>query len=236
MLPAAWFVRFDPARRRPRSPAARAAASRRRGSWRLLAGELRILARTAPRWWWLAAAGLNAAALAVPATVVRPAGASTALLLSAAWIWPVLVWSRLGTQRHENGLDTLLGAYPGAGRQLTAEWLAGVLVTAAAGVGPLLAMIAAGDGPRTAAWAAAVAFIPSLALLLGTVTRTHRTFQALYLILWYAAVNQVAAADYMGTVLVHGRPAGPSALLTAGVALVMVAVAVTVRTARHATR
>jgi hypothetical protein len=37
-----------------------------------------------------------------------------ALLLSAAWIWPGLIWSRPGTQRHENGLDTLLGAYPGA--------------------------------------------------------------------------------------------------------------------------
>jgi len=31
-------------------------------------------------------------------------------------------------------------------------------------------------------------------------------FQAIYVLLWYAAVNQLAAADYMGTVLVNGRP------------------------------
>jgi hypothetical protein len=61
-------------------------------------------------------------------------------------------------------------------------------------------------------------------------------FQALYLIAWYAAVNQVAAADYMGTVLVHGRPAGPSPLLTAGIAAVMLAVTLTIRAARHAAR
>jgi hypothetical protein len=79
-------------------------------------------------------------------------------------------------------------------------------------------------------------FIPSLALLAGTVSRTHRVFQVLYLVVWYAAVNQVAAADYMGTVLVDGRPAGPSPLLVAGAALVMLSATFIIRAAQHATR
>jgi hypothetical protein len=203
---------------------------------RLLAGEARILVQGTSRWWWLVAAALNAASLAVPASLVKPAGATTALLLSAAWIWPVLIWSRLGTQRRENGLDTLLGAYPGAYRQLAAEWAAGLALTAVTGPGPLLRMAAAADSPRIAAWIAGALFIPSLALMLGTASRTHRMFQALYVILWYAAVNQVAAADYMGTVLVDGRPAGPSPLLTAGVSLAVLAITFTVSAARHATR
>jgi hypothetical protein len=217
-------------------PLPRAEARPGWGSWRLLAGELRILVQGTPRWWWLIAAALNLVGLAVPASLVKPAGASTALLLSAAWIWPVLIWSRLGTQRHENRLDTMLGAYPGTYRQLAAEWLAGLALTAATGLGPLLRMAAAADGPRVAAWAAGALFIPALALLAGTAARTHRTFQALYIILWYAAVNQLAAADYMGTVLAGGRPAGPSPLLTAGVALTMLAVTFTIRAAQHATR
>jgi hypothetical protein len=202
---------------------------------RLLAGEVRILVQGTSRWWWLVAAAINAASLAVPANLVKPAGASTALL-SAAWIWPVLIWSRLGTQRRENGLDTLLGAYPGVYRQLAAEWAAGLALTAVAGLGPLLRMAATADGPRVAAWLAGALFIPSLALMLGAASRSHRMFQAIYVLLWYAAVNQVAAADYMGTVLVNGRPAGPSPLLTAGVSLAMLAIAITVRTAQHATR
>jgi hypothetical protein len=213
------------------------AGSRRRWAFRrLLVGETRILVQGTSRWWWLVAAAVNVAGAAVPANLVRPTGASSALLLSAAWIWPVLIWSRLGTQRRENGLDTLLGAYPGAARQLVAEWTAGVVLTAATGLGPLLRIVAVADGPRAAAWAAGAVFIPSLALLAGTASRTHRMFQALYLIAWYAAVNQVAAADYMGTVLVHGRPAGPSPLFTAGLAAFMLAIALTIRTARHATR
>jgi hypothetical protein len=206
------------------------------GFWRLLEGELRILVQGTPGWWWMIAAALNLAGLAIPASLVKPAGASTALLLSAAWIWPVLIWSRLGTQRRENGLDTLLGAYPGTYRQLAAEWLAGLALTAATGLGPLLRMAAAADGPRVAAWAAGALFIPALALLAGTVTRTHRTFQALYIIVWYAAVNQLAAADYMGTILVHGHPAGPAPPLTAGAALAMLAVTFAIRATQHATR
>jgi len=203
---------------------------------RLLAGEMRILVQGTSRWWWLVAAALNAASLAVPADLVKPAGASTALLLSAAWIWPVLIWSRLGTQRRENGLDTLLGAYPATYRQLAAEWAAGLALTALAGLGPLLRMAIAADGPRVAAWVAGALFIPSLALVLGAASRTHRMFQALYVILWYAAVNQVAAADYMGTVLAGGRPAGPSPSLIAGVSLAMLAIAFIIRAAQHATR
>lgn len=203
---------------------------------RLLAGEVRILVQGTSRWWWLVAAALTVAGLAVPANLVKPAGASTALLLSAAWIWPVLIWSRLGTQRRENGLDTLLGAFPAARRQLTAEWAAGLALTFVTGLGPLLRMAVAADRPGVAAWIAGALFIPSLALLLGTASRTHRMFQALYVILWYAAVNQLAAADYMGTVLAGGRPAGPSPLLTAGVAAAMLAVAFIIGAAQHATR
>jgi hypothetical protein len=173
---------------------------------------------------------------AVPGNVVKPAGASTALVLAAAWIWPALIWSRLGTQRHDNGLDTLLDAYPSVYRQMAAEWTAGLLLTALTGLGPLLRMAATGDGPGMAAWTAGALFIPAIALMLGTASRTHRMFQALYVIVWYAAVNQVKAADYMGTVLVSGHPAGPSPLFTAGIALAMLTATFTIRAVRHATR
>ena len=216
-------------------PLPRREAGRRWAFWRLLSGEIRILVQGTSRWWWLVAALVNAAALAVPANLVKPAEASTALL-SVAWIWPVLIWSRLGAQRRENGVETLLGSYPAAYRQLAAEWVAGLALTVAAGAGPLLRIAAAAEGPRLAAWIAGALFIPSLALLLGTVSRTHRMFQVLYLILWYAAVNQVAAADYMGTVLRHGRPAGPSPLLIAAVSAAMLAATFTIRAARLASR
>lgn len=171
---------------------------------RLLLGEARILFADASRWWWLVAAGLVLAGLSVPSDT------GVGAVLPAAWVWPVLLWSRLGSRSAENDLEVLLGAYPAARARLLAEWAAGVLLTALIGAGVLVRLVAAGDLAGVAAWSAGALFIPSLALALGILSRTHRLFQALYLPLWYLAVNQIAALDFMGTVRRAGHPAGPS--------------------------
>ncbi|WP_433352455.1 hypothetical protein ACQP25_04880 [Microtetraspora malaysiensis] len=259
LLPGLWFGRFDPARRllgapaaaegaqtasaygvvgqpaaEPQAPAvfgAVPASVARLGRvfpfWRLLAGELRILAQGISRWWWLAAAAVTVAGFVAP---------EPTMLLPLAWVWPVLIWSRLGTQRVEHGLDGLLGAYPTPSKGLLAEWAAGVVLTAVTGVAPLVRMAVAADWPGVGAWAGGTLLVPSLALALGVVCRTHRVFQVVYLGVWYLAVNGVAAVDYMGVVRSGGSPAGPSPLAVAAVALVLVGAALAVRTARHATR
>ncbi|WP_419707487.1 ABC transporter permease [Promicromonospora sp. NFX87] len=206
-----------------------APAGRRPALARMVAGELRVLTSDLSWWWWLVVAGLNVAAVAWD-------GPGTAML-AAAWIWPVLVWSRLGTQHLEHGLDTLLGAYPGSLDRTFAQWLAGVALTAATAVGPLASILLDGDAVRAAHWAAGALFIPSLALLLGTVTRTPRVFQVLYLIAWYMAINDVAAFDHMGIVLdAAGHPAGASAVAVGGAALGLTAAALAVRRVQHVRR
>ncbi|NUT01863.1 MAG: hypothetical protein HOV76_00160 [Hamadaea sp.] len=193
-LPTVWFHRFDtrpPSRRRgaarPIEPTAGAGFGHRpvtvvahgAGFAGLVGGEARVLVRHASLWWWLIAAGLALSGLAAPA------------LLPVVWLWPVLVWSRLGAFRHESSMTGLLGAYPGPGRRAAAEWLAGVLFTALLGLGPMVRWLLAGSLPSLAIWAGCVLAIPSLAWSLGSVTRSQRPFQVLYLALWYAAVNML---------------------------------------------
>ncbi|MEU9079567.1 hypothetical protein [Kitasatospora sp. NPDC048538] len=194
---------------------------------RLLAGEVRILLQGVSPWWWLVAAALTVAGFVVPMNAL------TGLLLPAAWLWPVLIWSRLGSQQVENGLEVLLGAYPAARRRLLAEWASGLVLTAVAGVVPLLRMLAAGDGAGVAHWAGGALFIPSLAMSLGTLSRTHRVFQVVYLPLWYLLVNNVSALDFMGAVRPHGRPTGPSPVLVAALSAAMLAAVFAVDTARR---
>ncbi|MEV5413296.1 hypothetical protein AB0K60_31240 [Thermopolyspora sp. NPDC052614] len=74
-----------------------------------------------------------------------------------------------------------MAAYPTANRRVLAEYLAGVVLTAVVGVVPLLRMLVAGDEVGMSAWGTAVLFIPALALALGTISRTHRLFQIIYL-------------------------------------------------------
>lgn len=253
-LPAIWFTRFDPARRRVSAPEsvreAEQGASRsgvsvreaepgatsatlsgypriqtmpRRGAafGRLLAGELRILTQGVSWWWWLGAAALVVAGVAAPVRAASP-------LLIAAWIWPVLIWSRLGTQAREHGVDALLGACPSPMRRTFAQWLAGVALTALSGAGPGLRMALDGDA---AGWLAGAAFIPALALAMGVLSRTHRLFQALYPPLWYAVLNGMAGLDYMGAL--DGGP--PPALVAAAAALLLTGALGAVAT-RHARR
>lgn len=233
LLPALWFARFDPARasatthlartthltrttarRQPASTPARrrppnaTLAPARPGGLpflRLYTAELRILVQGTRWWWWTAAALIT----------LTGAGA-TRFVLPAAWIWPVLLWSRLGSQAHEHRVDTLLAAVPRPARRVLAEWAAGVTLTAATGAGPAAVLLRAADTPGVWSWLAATAFIPTLALALGTTSRTHRLFQAVYVPLWYAATNGLTFLDFMATTRTPGSPAPlPPLLLTA---------------------
>ncbi|WP_234327010.1 hypothetical protein [Streptomyces sp. NRRL WC-3742] len=194
---------------------------------RLLVGEVRILLQGISPWWWAVADALTVAGFALPI------GTVTGLLLPCVWLWPVLIWSRLGSQQVENDLEVLLGAYPTARRRLLAEWASGLVLTAVTGISPLLRMLAAGDGAGVACWFGGVLFIPSLAMSLGVVSRTHRVFQAVYLPIWYVLVNHVAALDFMGAVRANGKPAGPAPLLIAALSAAMLAVVFLTGSARR---
>ncbi|MFG1994416.1 hypothetical protein ACGFJ7_31030 [Actinoplanes sp. NPDC048988] len=165
------------------------------GFGRVVVGEVRILIGGVSKWWWLATLALVVAGIAAPA--------ASSGLLAAAWIWPVLIWSRLGCQAREHGAEGLLDACPGPVVRVLAQWLSGVALTAVVGIGPGLAM--AVDG-RLAEWLAGALFIPALALALGVISRTQRFFQAVYPLLWYLVINDVGGLDYMGLLPDGPRP------------------------------
>ncbi|MET7398875.1 hypothetical protein ABZS66_35845 [Dactylosporangium sp. NPDC005572] len=215
LLPALWFHRFDrPVASRagdvPVPPSVyrglpRTAPAYGPGLPQLFAGELRILVQGTPWWWWLGAALLFWLPLAVPPGVA----------LALIWVWPVLLWSRLGTRT-----TTFLAAYPSPHVRLLASWAAGVAVTAALGA------LASWQLPLP--FAAASLFVPALALLLGTLTGTPRTFQALYTVWWYLIINDVVSLNFM----TGGLP--PSLVGSAALGCLVTVLSVTA--VRHARR
>ncbi|WP_229868976.1 ABC transporter permease [Streptomyces inusitatus] len=252
VLPALWFHRFDPARGRPSlarvpaqsqtedlvQPAFIDEVGPHQGSprptvatllrtrpdpgavtLRLWAGEVRILLQGVRWWWWTGAAFLTFSALASPEIhgIVR-------VMLPLSWIWPILIWSRLGTQRHEYHVDGMLGAYPSVRRRILAEWAAGLTVTVVAGIGPFIRLVAAADWLGLAGWAGGALFIPSLALALGTLSRTHRLFQAVYLPLWYSVANGLPIFDFMGALRDSSELAAAQPSVTLAVSAALMAV------------
>ncbi|MFI5913582.1 ABC transporter permease [Dactylosporangium sp. NPDC051541] len=204
LLPALWFGRFDrPARPDRPSRFFRFPAPRWGGpGLRLVAGETQILVAGTPLWWWLGAATLSLAGLTLP----------RGALLAIAWIWPVLIWSRLGTQAATSGTAAILAAYPSPRRRVLAEWTAGALLAAATGAGAAIRMAWASDFPGLSAWLAGTLFIPALALTSGTLTKAPRFFQAVYTLLWYLMINDADALNFMGILRDGRHPTGPGAL------------------------
>lgn len=189
------------------------------GTLRLLVAELR-LALKGYRWWWcVVAGGLLIAQFAAPLDVSRGP------LLAAAWIWPILVWSVLGTRETRFGTEQLLFSCARIlPRQFPAAWIAGILVAALTGLGVAVRLALAGQIAGLLAWTVAVLFIPSLALALGVWSGTSKFFEALYTALWYVGpINRVPGLDFTGGA--NGPQTGRFALTYLGLVAILVAAA-----------
>jgi hypothetical protein len=160
----------------------------------VLIAELKLLLK-GQRWWWYAVAGgLIVAGLVNTTEIAR------AFVLPIAWLWPTLIWSRLGNREITNNTHQMVfsSAAP-VWRQLPAQWLAGFLVTALIGVGVAINLLTVGDAVGLLAWLSGAILIPSLALAFGVWSATSKVFEIIYLCLWYIGpLNNVPEVDYLG--------------------------------------
>jgi hypothetical protein len=177
----------------------------------LVRAELRLLLGRSWRWWTLTWLAVQAPAIFAPAALA-------ARFAALGWIWPVLRWSALGARDREHGTTALLDSSPRpVGRQLPAAWNAGMLLGLFAGAGFGVRSAIAGNAGAIAGWLAGAAFVPALALALGTLTRGRKTFEVIYVVLWYVGpLNGVAALDFTGG---SGGAAAPGVALATLAAL-----------------
>lgn len=224
-LAAVFFHRFDPSRESPRTKLAlqqshvgpglerevfaRTSAhltpmpsDERAGSFTILVlSELKLMLKGVSVWWYLVAAGLFIASLTTPIGVSRG-------LLVAIWIWPLLLWSQMGTRESRYGTSAFIFSSPSSlWRQLPAAWLAGVIVTFLTGSGVLLRVLLGGDLRASLDWLVAAFLIPSLALALGVWSGGTKSFEVVYFLWWYAGpLNRLPSLDFMGNSPGSGHP------------------------------
>jgi hypothetical protein len=228
LLAALFFNRFDPARERRRRTKADkqekkeaevipasliptqapgfiglttprltplASTQRRFNFARILLAELRLLRKDLHWRWFFVAVALIIAGALLPSETARK------YLLPFTWLWPILIWSALGTReaRHHTAGMVFSAAHP-LGRQLPAIYAAGVIVTALTGSGIAFNFLRTGDLASLFTWAVAVIFIPSLAIALAVWSGGSKLFEVVYLMLWYAGpMNQfLPQLDFMG--------------------------------------
>jgi len=171
--------------------------------FRLVAAELRLMLKGKRWWWYLVAAGLSVACFFTPLDAARGG------VLIAAWIWPILVWSAMGSREARHSTESLIfSSAHTLSRQFPAAWCAGVLVAILTGGGVGLRLLSASDGHGLAAWLAAALFIPSMALALGVWTGSSKAFEAIYTVWWYLGpAHHTPGLDFMGTTPASSTPA-----------------------------
>jgi hypothetical protein len=171
------------------------AVSARRGCFLgVLVAELKLMLKGQKRLWYLGAIGLNVACL------LNPSAAVQRYLLLAVWLWPLAIWSQMGTrERRFNTGQMVFSAPRPVLRQLPATWLAGVVATLIVGSSAWLRLALVGETASLLGWLVGALFVPALALALGVWTGSSRAFEASYLLLWYlSAFEGVPALDYTG--------------------------------------
>jgi hypothetical protein len=190
----------------------------------LFLAELKLFLK-GQRWWWYLIAAL---------LVIGPLGVNIEMarfLLLVAWIWPILILSGLGCR--ENRFDTrqIVFATPHPiSRQLPAAWLAAFVVIAIVGSGALIKFLLMGETIGVLGWLTGAVFIPSLALVLGTLTGSGKAFEAIFVVWMYMLTQKMSVLDFMGII------PNSSFYIYAPLALVLLAIAALARERQLTTR
>ena len=149
----------------------------------LIRAELTLALRDRSWLWRMGALGLIIAGFVVP---------NNAGVFVLAWLWPLTLWSALGTRATVHRTAPLLATalYPRA--QRIAAWAGGAIVALGMGIGPLLL---GGNGGMLVG----AVFVPALALAAGRLSGTPRLFEITFLLLWYLGpANRQAVLDFGG--------------------------------------
>lgn len=178
----------------------------------IVLAELRLLVRGLSPWWYAVAASLWLVQLGADAKV-------QSIAVGLAWIWPMLLWSQLGTREQIYGTEQLV--YPTlqpVRRQFVAQWLAGIILALAMAGGALLHWGVRGDLAAIGGLVTGAIFVPTLALACGTLSGTTRFFEIAYLVLWYLGPMNRTMFDFT-------QAASAPGFLLASIALLVLALA-----------
>lgn len=156
----------------------------------IVLAELRLLVRGLSFWWYVVAAGLWIFQLFADAK-------TQSLALGLAWIWPILIWSQLGTREHV--YETEQFVYPTLHpirRQLLAQWLAAIGLALVLAGGSFIHWAAIANVAGIEGVIAGAIFVPTLALACGALSGTTRLFEIVYLVLWYIGPMNRTTFDF----------------------------------------
>ncbi|MDH4157255.1 MAG: hypothetical protein OEW00_08270 [candidate division Zixibacteria bacterium] len=162
---------------------------------RMVGAEVRLALRGFHWFWYAVAVGLIAAQYAAPFDTAR------LYLVPAAMIWPLVIWSSMGTRESRFGTVQLLFSSPSpVMRQFPAIWLSGLLVAVASVSIMVVRASIEGLWAYAAALMVAAFLVPTVSLAMGTLSGSKKLFEVTYLMIWYiGSIDRLTPLDLLGT-------------------------------------
>lgn len=162
---------------------------------RMVNAELRLALKGFHWFWYAVAVGLMVAQCAVPFDIAR------LYLVPASMIWPLVIWSSMGTRESHFGTVQLLFSSPSPVlRQFPAIWLSGLSVALASVGFMVLRASIEGQWHYTATLTVAAFLVPTVSLAMGTLSGSRKLFEVTYLMVWYiGSIDRLTPLDLLGT-------------------------------------
>lgn len=160
---------------------------------RLVRQECLLLIRGASVWWYVIMAGLAVAQLTAPVENVRLG------VIPATWLLCVLMFSPMGHRElHQGAQQLVFSCLSPIRKQFPAMLLAGFLVALFVVFPAFIRFVLTGEWFSALMLLTGALFIPSLAIACGALTRTSRTFEILFTVIWYMGPLQRSPLDFVG--------------------------------------
>ncbi|ASA20526.1 hypothetical protein [Paenibacillus donghaensis] len=160
----------------------------------ILVMELRLMLKGLRFWWYLIAWVLIVLGLLLPMESVLK------FVAPITWVWPILIWSAMGTNETYHRTHQLMftATHP-IRNQFIVLWLAGIIVAYLTGSGAIIHFLIAGEWESLKAMAVGGLFIPTLAVALGVWSGNGKIFQVIFMLMWYLGpLNKLEVMDFMG--------------------------------------
>jgi hypothetical protein len=162
---------------------------------RMVTAELRLALKGHHWFWYAVAVGLVVAQFAAPFEIAR------LYLVPASMVWPLVIWSSMGTRESRFGTVQLLVSSPRpVMRQFLAIWLSGLLIAVVSIAGMAFRASLEGYWLYAATLTAAALLVSTAALTMGTLSGGRRLFEVSYLTIWYiGSIDHLTTVDLFGT-------------------------------------
>ncbi|MEE8294735.1 MAG: hypothetical protein V3R64_03400 [Sphingomonadales bacterium] len=165
------------------------------GALQLLRGEMRLMFRSHHLAWY------GGVILLIVLSQTLNMQQVTTIILPLTALWGTLIFSQMGCRDFKNHTEVLVGCtIYGESLRLAAGWLAGVFLQLTLFSGLFARFYLEGQLNSIPILLVAALFIPALAISLGRITSSSRTFEFLFMLLLYIGpIDHVPGFDFLGT-------------------------------------